>query len=155
MTTNLEEAKTHLHQHGWVKIPSILSKEEAAHALDQLWKAKEEAEASGEETFQPILDPNPSNVRVFYLPERGELWRKMLTNPTALELTKSFLGQHRPSGVGEHVSTLRPKYRPSRAVVGRLGGQRNLVSDESYQGERRNSLHSRFSSMDTLVRCSS
>ena len=92
MAANLEEAKAHLHEHGWVRIPSILSKDEAAHALDQLWKAKEASEASGEQTFEPILDPNSCNVRVFYLPELGELWRNMLINPTGLELTKSLLG---------------------------------------------------------------
>jgi len=93
MTTNIEEAKAHLQEHGWVKIPSVLTKEEAAHTLDRLWKAKEISEASGEETFQPILDPNASNVRVFYLPELDKLFRDMLTHPTSIELTKSLLGE--------------------------------------------------------------
>ncbi|KAA8651171.1 hypothetical protein EYZ11_007037 [Aspergillus tanneri] len=93
MSVNIEEAKARLREHGWVKIPSVLTKDEAANALDRLWKAKEASEASGEETFQPILDPNPSNVRVFYLPELDELFRDMLTHPTGIEMTKSVLGE--------------------------------------------------------------
>ncbi|KAI4128708.1 MAG: hypothetical protein LQ338_002604 [Usnochroma carphineum] len=93
MTANIEEAKAHLKEHGWVKIPSVLTKDDAAHTLDRLWKAKEASEANGEETFQPILDPDPSNVRVFYLPELDELFRDMLTQPTGIELTKSVLGE--------------------------------------------------------------
>lgn len=93
MTLNMEEAKGHLKEHGWVRIPSVLSKEEAEDALVRLWKAKSASEASGENTFQPILDPNPSNVRVFYLPELGAYWRDMLVDPTALGLAKSLLGE--------------------------------------------------------------
>ncbi|KID73869.1 Dioxygenase af480 [Metarhizium brunneum] len=93
MDVDTEGAKAHLREHGWVKIPSILTKDEAAHALGRLWEAKKTSEASGEETFQPILDPNSSNVRVFYLPELDEYFRDMLTHPTAIELTKSLLGE--------------------------------------------------------------
>ncbi|KAI4195119.1 MAG: hypothetical protein LQ350_007397 [Teloschistes chrysophthalmus] len=89
----MEEAKAHLKEHGWVKIPSVLTKDDAAHALDRLWKAKETSEASGEETFQPILDPDASNVRVFYLRELDPFFRDMLTHPTGIELTKSVLGE--------------------------------------------------------------
>lgn len=93
MTTNIDEAKAHLREHGWVRIPSVITKDEAAHTLERVWKAKEELEARGEATFQPILDPNPSNVRVFYLPEHDELFRDMLMHPTAIEVTKSLLGE--------------------------------------------------------------
>ncbi|KAL8877350.1 MAG: hypothetical protein Q9198_004618 [Flavoplaca austrocitrina] len=93
MTSNLEGAKAHLKEHGWVRIPSVLNKADAVHALDRLWKAKEASEASGEETYQPILDPDPSNVRVFYLLELDKLFRDMLTYPAGIELTKSVLGE--------------------------------------------------------------
>lgn len=93
MAIAVEEAKDHLREHGWVKIPSVLTSDEAAYTLDRLWKAKEASEARGQDTFQPILDPNSSNVRVFYLPELDELFRDMLTHPTGLELTKSVLGE--------------------------------------------------------------
>ncbi|GAB1193996.1 hypothetical protein APSETT444_003233 [Aspergillus pseudonomiae] len=92
MALNLEEAKAHLREHGWARIPSVLSKEGAAHTLDRLWKAKEASEAKGEDTFQPILDPNSANVRVFYLPELDERFRDLLTHPTGIELTQSVLG---------------------------------------------------------------
>ncbi|KAF9696993.1 hypothetical protein EKO04_005120 [Ascochyta lentis] len=92
MAETLEQAKVHLKEHGWVKVPSVLSKEEAANALDRLWKAKAASEANGEATFQPVLDPNPSNVRVFYLVELDQLFRDMLVDPTCLQLTESVLG---------------------------------------------------------------
>ena len=93
MTSNLEVAKAHLEEHDWVRIPSVLNKADAAHALDRLWKAKEVFEANGKETFEPILDPDPSNVPVFYLPELDELFRDMLTHPAGIDLTKSILGE--------------------------------------------------------------
>jgi hypothetical protein len=88
----MEDAKAHLKEHGWIKIPLVLPKEEAQDALDRLWRAKAAFEASGEATFQPILDPNRANVRIFYLPEVDAYWREMLINPTRLDLAKSLLG---------------------------------------------------------------
>lgn len=89
----MEDAKAHLREHGWVKIPAVLSKDEATHTLGQLWEAKAASEGSGEDTFQPILDPNPSNVRIFYLPELDQAWRDLLVHPAAVDLTKSVLGE--------------------------------------------------------------
>ncbi|KAL8874027.1 MAG: hypothetical protein Q9174_000593 [Haloplaca sp. 1 TL-2023] len=89
----MEEAKAHLKEHGWVKIPSVLPKDEAAHILERLWKAKAASEAHGEDTFQPILDPDPTNVRVFYLPMLDNLFLDMLREPTGLEMTQSVLGE--------------------------------------------------------------
>ncbi|KAL8672379.1 MAG: hypothetical protein Q9168_003152 [Polycauliona sp. 1 TL-2023] len=88
----MEDAKAHLKEHGWVKIPSILTKDAAAHTLDRLWQAKSTSEANGEQTFQPILDPSPTNIRIFYLPELDPLFRDLLTHPTSLEITASVLG---------------------------------------------------------------
>lgn len=34
------DAKAHPKEYGWVRIPSVISKDEAYHALDRLWKAK-------------------------------------------------------------------------------------------------------------------
>lgn len=92
MAVNMDQAKRHLAEHGWVKIPSVLTQAEAEDALKQLWEAKKESEARGEQTFQPILDPNPANVRVYYLPEHGQLFRDLLTHPTATDMTASILG---------------------------------------------------------------
>lgn len=89
-----EVAKTHLKEHGWVKIPGILTKSQASEALDKLWKAKAKFEANGESTFFPTMDPNAHNVRIFYLPELDALFRDMLVHPTTIEMVKSVLGEH-------------------------------------------------------------
>ncbi|KAG8158574.1 hypothetical protein KVR01_011696 [Diaporthe batatas] len=93
MTDEMEQAKAHLREHGWVKIPSVLTKDKARHTLEQLWKAKERSEARGEDLFQPILDPNPANLRVFYLPEHDKLFRDLVVHPTAAEMARSVLGE--------------------------------------------------------------
>lgn len=92
MPDNHAEAKAHLQEHGWARIPSVLSKEEAADALDRLWKAKAAVEAEGEQTYLDFLDPNPSNVRVFYLMAADKLFRDLISHPTAVEMVKSLLG---------------------------------------------------------------
>ena len=94
MSAQLDDAKAHLKEHGWCRIPSVLSKDEAAAALDRLWKAKEAAEKRGEETHLSFLDPNPSNVRVFYLMELDKLFRDLIANPTAIDMVKSVLGEN-------------------------------------------------------------
>ncbi|KAG6355435.1 hypothetical protein INS49_003397 [Diaporthe citri] len=92
MSDTQTEAKAHLKEHGWARIPSVLSKEEAADALDRLWKAKAAVEAEGEETYLEFLDPNPSNVRVFYLMAVDKIFRDLISHPTAIEMVKSLLG---------------------------------------------------------------
>ncbi|KAK4236037.1 dioxygenase [Achaetomium macrosporum] len=93
MPFQLNDAKAHLKEHGWCKIPSVLSTDEAAAVLDRLWKAKEEAEKRGEDTYMPLIDPNPSNIRVFYLLELDPIFRDLIANPTAIEMVKSVLGE--------------------------------------------------------------
>lgn len=72
---------------------SVLSKEEAAHALDRLWQAKATVEAEGEETYLSFLDPNPSNIRVFYLMAVDKLFRDLISHPRAIDMVKSVLGE--------------------------------------------------------------
>ena len=93
MPTTLEEAKVHLKDHGWARIPSVLSREEASEVLDRLWKAKEAAETRGEDTYLPFLDPNASNVRVFYLMELDKVFRDLIAHPTAIEMVRAVLGE--------------------------------------------------------------
>ena len=162
MNPNMEEAKAHLKEHSWVKIPSVLTKADAAHTLNRLWKAKATSEANGEATFQPILDPDPSSIRVFYLPELDPLFRSMLTHPTGIELTKAVLGDRflvsnfsaniaRPGSQSMALHSDQ-KHRPSRTLAQHLGRQRNLVSHANDERERRNTLHSRLQQMDMLGR---
>ncbi|KAK9413250.1 putative Phytanoyl-CoA dioxygenase [Seiridium unicorne] len=85
------EAREHFKEHGWVRIPSLISKERAAEILAKLWKVKETAEARGEDTYLSFLDPNPSNVRIFYLMELDKVFRDLIFHPTGLEMARSVL----------------------------------------------------------------
>lgn len=91
---DLSDAKAHLKENGWVRISSVLSREEVAHTLDRLWKAKAAVEAEGEQTHLDFLDPNPSNVRVFYLMAMDKIFRDLITHPRAIEMVKSVLGEN-------------------------------------------------------------
>ncbi|ROV98690.1 hypothetical protein VMCG_06717 [Cytospora schulzeri] len=92
MSDSQTEAKTHLKEQGCVRIPSVLSKNEGTHALDRLWKAKAAVEAESEDTYLQFLDPNPSNVRIFYLMAIVKIFRDSILHPTAIEMVKSVLG---------------------------------------------------------------
>ncbi|KAH6658107.1 putative phytanoyl-CoA dioxygenase [Truncatella angustata] len=85
------EARKHFKEHGWARIPSLISREEADEVLQKLWKAKEIAEERGEDTHLPFLDPNASNVRIFYLMELDKVFRDLIFHPTALEMVKTVL----------------------------------------------------------------
>lgn len=88
------EARAHLKENGWVRIPSVLSSTEASTILTRLWKAKEAAETRGDDTFLPWLDPNESNVRIFYLLELDAIFRELIAHPTAVDMVKSVLGDN-------------------------------------------------------------
>lgn len=93
MPDSQAKAKAHLKEHGWVRVPCVLSKEEADHTLDRLWKAKAAVEAEGEDTYLQFLDPNPSNIRIFYLIAIDRIFRDLISHPTAIEMVKSVLGE--------------------------------------------------------------
>ena len=86
-------ARAHLKEEGWATIPEILTTEEASSILERLWKAKETAERRGDQTFLPHLDPNSSNVRVFYLMELDKVFRDLIAHPVAIDMVKSVLGE--------------------------------------------------------------
>lgn len=90
----LDEARAHLKQEGWCSIPDILTKQEADVALSRLWAAAAESKKRGDDTFLPFLDPNESNVRVFYLLELDAIFREMIEHPTAVDMVKSVLGEN-------------------------------------------------------------
>lgn len=89
---HLAEARAQFRESGWVRIPSLLSKAQAADVLAKLWKAKELAEARGDDTYLPWIDPNANNVRVFYLMELDKIFRDLIFHPTALEMARAVLG---------------------------------------------------------------
>ncbi|KAF1810302.1 PhyH-domain-containing protein [Eremomyces bilateralis CBS 781.70] len=90
----VDAAKTKLKEEGWCTIPNVLDPDRTKDALDKLWKAAKESERQGVDTFMPKLDPNASNVRVFYLLERDALFRELIAHPTAVEMVKSVLGEN-------------------------------------------------------------
>jgi len=89
----LASAKSQLRSEGWCVLPGVLDADRAAQALDRLWAAEAESRRRGVDTFMPILDPNSSNVRVFYLLALDALFRDLIEHPTAVEMVKSLLGE--------------------------------------------------------------
>jgi fumagillin biosynthesis dioxygenase len=92
MTVAPDEAKAKLAEEGWLRIPGVLDRAGAAQALDRLWAAADESEKRGAPTFLPMLDPNASNVRVFYLLELDALFRDLIRHPVALDMVRAVLG---------------------------------------------------------------
>jgi ectoine hydroxylase-related dioxygenase (phytanoyl-CoA dioxygenase family) len=90
----LAAAGTQLAEEGWCVARDILDPTESANALERLWAAAEESERRGVPTHMPVLDPNASNVRVFYLLELDALFRDLIRHPAAVELVQSLLGRN-------------------------------------------------------------
>ena len=93
-TKLLDEARAHLKDEGFCVIPDVLNKQEADNALARLWAAVEESKKRGDDTFLPFLDPNESNVRVFYLLDLDPIFRKLIEHATAVDMVKSVLGEN-------------------------------------------------------------
>ncbi|MEW5683497.1 MAG: phytanoyl-CoA dioxygenase family protein [Pseudomonadota bacterium] len=89
----LATAKAALAEDGWCVVPDVLDATASAQALDRLWAAKAEVARRGVPTFMPVLDPNDSNVRVFYLLELDALFRDLIRHPAAIDLVQSLLGR--------------------------------------------------------------
>lgn len=85
-------AREHLREEGWCVIPDILTEEENSQVLSRLWAAKEASEKQGDPTRIEFLDPNESNVRVFYLMQLDKIFLDLIQHPTAIEMVKSVLG---------------------------------------------------------------
>ena len=86
-------AKAQLHAEGWCVVPGVLDPAATAHALERLHAAARESERRGVATFMPVLDPNASNVRVFYLLERDALFRELILHADALDMVRALLGE--------------------------------------------------------------
>lgn len=89
----LEDAKDHMSREGWCVVPDVLTEEQTKKILDELWSVAAGANKRGEDTFLPFLDPNESNVRVFYLLEHA-IFRELIQHPTAIQMVKSVLGEN-------------------------------------------------------------
>ena len=90
--SEIAAAITHLKEQGWCRIPDVLDPDRTKQVLDRLWAAAAESERRGEATHKPRLDPNASNVRVFYLLELDEIFRELIQHPTAVEVVEGILG---------------------------------------------------------------
>ena len=90
--SGLDSIKEHLLREGWARVPGVLSTDEAASVFERLWQVKRKADADGQPSHLPHLDPNESNVRVFYLLEEDQTFRDLIAHPTAIEMAKTVLG---------------------------------------------------------------
>jgi hypothetical protein len=90
--TDLAAAKAQLAAEGWCVVPGVLAPADAAVALERLWAAARESERRGMPTFLPVLDPNASNVRVFYLMELDAIFRDLIQHRIALEMVRAVVG---------------------------------------------------------------
>jgi hypothetical protein len=89
----LANARTRLRADGWCVLPDVLDGAARGHALARLWAAAGESERRGMPTFLPVLDPNASNVRVFYLMELDPVFRELIQHAAAVELVRSLIGE--------------------------------------------------------------
>ena len=94
LASSLDRAKQQLAEDGWCVVPDVLDPVATNAALEKLHTAAQASERQGISTFMPILDPNPSNVRVFYLLEHDALFRELILHPVARNLVASLLGEN-------------------------------------------------------------
>jgi fumagillin biosynthesis dioxygenase len=92
--TATADTRAQLLADGWCVVPGVLAPRAAAEALDRLHAAAEASVRRGVPTFMPVLDPNASNVRVFYLLEQDAVFRELIRHPAALALVRALLGEH-------------------------------------------------------------
>lgn len=90
---DLVRAKDQLRKEGWCVVPDVLDPQRSRAVLDRLWAAAQESERRGVSTFMPVLDPNPSNVRVFFLLELDPVFRELIQHPVAVEMVQALLGE--------------------------------------------------------------
>lgn len=90
----LSTAKEQLKDQGFCIVPDVLDTEAVKFVLERLWAAAEVSEKWGSELFIPALDPNSSNVRVFYLMVIDPVFRELIQHPIALALARLSLGDN-------------------------------------------------------------
>jgi hypothetical protein len=77
---------------GWCVIPDVLSRQEAAHALERVWAVAEANNRAGIATALPEIDPGGRNVRVLNLIEGDPLFRELIRHERALEMVRAVIG---------------------------------------------------------------
>jgi len=92
-TRAVTAAKARLARDGWCVVPDVLDPKRTAAVLARLWAAAGESERRGVATHMPVLDPNASNVRVFYLMELDAVFRELIQHPLAVEMVSAVVGE--------------------------------------------------------------
>lgn len=92
--SKIDIAQAKLRDDGWCVLSDVLTQEETKHTLERLWKAAEESNRRGDTTRRADLDPNESNVRVFYLLELDAIFRDLIQHPSAIKIVKGLLGEN-------------------------------------------------------------
>lgn len=87
-------AKDQLKKDGFCVIPNIIDQDAVKFVTERLWAAAEMNKKRGADLFIPALDPNSSNVRVFYLLELDAVFRELIQQSTAMEMVKTVLGDN-------------------------------------------------------------
>ncbi|MCW1381650.1 phytanoyl-CoA dioxygenase family protein [Novosphingobium sp. KCTC 2891] len=90
---DLSAEKQQLAEQGFCVVPGVIDAARTAEVLERLHRAAQASERMGVSTFMPILDPNASNVRVFYLLEHDAVFRELIGHPLAVDLVQSLLGE--------------------------------------------------------------
>jgi ectoine hydroxylase-related dioxygenase (phytanoyl-CoA dioxygenase family) len=81
-----------LAEHGFCVIPGVLRGAELARAQSALESAIELTAKGEAGTFNPMLDPNASSIRVNNLPDFGPVFVDLLRHPQALPIVRRLLG---------------------------------------------------------------
>ncbi|KAI3319984.1 phytanoyl-CoA dioxygenase family protein [Xylariaceae sp. AK1471] len=101
------DIKAHYKEHGWAYVPNVISKERAATIIERLWEVAKIQEKRGHSQFNPFMDPNASNVRIWYQPELHNIFEELAFNEDILALVTAGLG-HRPILSNFNTNVARP-----------------------------------------------
>jgi ectoine hydroxylase-related dioxygenase (phytanoyl-CoA dioxygenase family) len=75
-------------------VPDVLSPADLQRARDALADAVERSPRLGRPTYDPRLDPNASNLRVYHLPQFDPLFIELVHRPRAMQFVEAVLGPH-------------------------------------------------------------
>lgn len=90
---DIEARHKEFQDNGWTVIPNVLDGARTQEVLDKLWGAAKESERREQgSTFMPRLDPNESNVRVFYLMELHSIFLELISHPVSVDIVSRILG---------------------------------------------------------------
>lgn len=89
----VDRALADLAANGVAVVPDVLTREEAADALDHLWDASRASEGRGAPTHIVGLDPNDANVRVSNLIDLDPLFGTLIAHPVIDAIVGGLLSQ--------------------------------------------------------------